>query len=58
MIKSAKRCLRKAIGKHCLTYDGLLTLVIEVECALNSRPLMWDVTKLGEVVTVDDKSHS
>ena len=39
MIKSAKRCLRKAIGRNCLTYDELLTLVIEVEAVLNSRPL-------------------
>ena len=49
MIKSAKRCLRKAIGKNCLTYDELLTLVIEVECVLNSRPLTYvyagDVTE-------------
>ena len=40
MIKSAKRCL----------YDELLTLVIEVECVLNSRPLTYvyagDVTEL------------
>ena len=39
MIRSAKRCLRKAIGRSCLTYDELLTLVIEVEAVLNSRPL-------------------
>ncbi len=41
MIKSAKRCLKKAIGKNCLTYDELLTLVIEVEAVLNSRPLTY-----------------
>ena len=41
MIKSAKRCLRKAIGKNCLTFDELLTLVIEVEGVLNSRPLTY-----------------
>lgn len=29
MIKSAKRCLRKAIGRNILTYDELLTLLIE-----------------------------
>lgn len=49
MIKSAKRCLRKAIGRNCLTYDELLTLVIEVEGVLNSRPLTYiyagDVTE-------------
>lgn len=41
MIKSAKRCLRKVIGRNCLTYDELLTLVVEVEAVLNSRPLSY-----------------
>ena len=39
MIKSTKRCLRKTIGQASLTYDELLTIVIEVEAVLNSRPL-------------------
>lgn len=41
MIKSAKRCLKKSIGKACLSYDELLTLVTEVEAVLNSRPLSY-----------------
>ena len=41
MIRSAKRCLRKAVGKNCLSYDELLTLVTEVEAVLNSRPLTY-----------------
>ena len=49
MIKSEKRCLRKAIGRNSLTYDELLTLVTEVEGVLNSRPLTYvydsDVTE-------------
>ena len=41
MIKSAKRCLKKAIGRNSLTHDELLTLVVEVEAVLNSRPLTY-----------------
>ena len=41
MIKSAKRCLKKSVGKNCLFYDELITLVIEVEAVLNSRPLTY-----------------
>ena len=45
MVKSAKRCLKKVIGKQLLTYDELLTLVIEVEAVLNSRPLSYISTE-------------
>ena len=41
MIKSAKRCLRKSIGRNCLSYDELITLITEVEAVLNSRPLTY-----------------
>lgn len=41
MIQSAKRCLRKTIGNAWLTYDELMTSVIEVEMILNSRPLSY-----------------
>ena len=45
MTKSAKQCLRKAIGKNCLTFDELLTLVTEVvnevEGVPNSKPLTY-----------------
>jgi len=46
LIKSTKRCLKKTMGRASLTYEELLTTVIEVEAILNSRPLSY--------VTVDD----
>ena len=45
MIKSAKRCLKKAIGPSCLTFDELVTLVTETEAVLNSRPLTYVSTE-------------
>lgn len=41
MIKSAKRCLKKVVGRASLKYDKLLTIVTEVEAVLNSRPLSY-----------------
>ena len=41
MIQSAKRCLKKAIGRNCLNLDELLTLVIVVKGLLNWRPLTY-----------------
>lgn len=41
MIKSAKRCIKKTVGKSSLTYDELLTVITEVEAVLNSRPISY-----------------
>ena len=35
MVKSVKRCLRKMLGNSCLTYDEMLTSLIEVEAMNN-----------------------
>ena len=39
MIQLVKRSLRKILGKAQLTYEQLLTVFIEVEGVVNSRPL-------------------
>ena len=39
LVRSVKRCLKKMLGLARLTYDELLTALVEVELVLNSRPL-------------------
>ena len=41
MVRSTKQCLKKTIGRARLTYDELLTSLIEVEMVINSRPLTY-----------------
>ena len=41
LIGVLKRCLRKPIGKLCLTSEQLRTLLAEAESVVNSRPLVY-----------------
>jgi hypothetical protein len=52
MVGKVKRCLRKVLGNAKLTYDELLTTLVEIEGTLNSRPLIYAYDEVGvEVLT-------
>ena len=52
LIGLVKRCLRKAIGKLCLTYEQLLTVLKEVEAVINSRPLVYVEDDINSNITL------
>ncbi|XP_049813599.1 uncharacterized protein LOC126260317 [Schistocerca nitens] len=39
MVGSVKRCLRKVLGQSQLDEEGLITILVSIEAALNSRPI-------------------
>jgi len=47
MVGTVKRCLRKTLGQAKLTYDELLTVLIEIESTLNDRPLTYIYDEVG-----------
>ena len=49
MIQLIKRILRKVLGNARLTYDELYTILVEVECTVNSHPLTYVSTDELEV---------
>ena len=52
MVASVKDNLRKTLGNARLSYEELLTVLVEVECMLNARPLTCEYNKVhGEVLT-------
>ncbi|XP_059045530.1 uncharacterized protein LOC131841263 [Achroia grisella] len=40
-IKIIKEMLRKILGKACLDFTSLLTILCEIECIMNNRPLTY-----------------
>ena len=41
LVRSTKHCLRKALGRAKFSHDELLTVIVEIEMVLNSRPLTY-----------------
>ena len=50
MVASVKGCLRKTLGNERLTFDELATVLREIECTFNSRPLTYQYNEVGEEV--------
>ena len=51
-----KDCLRKTLGNARLTYEELLTVLVEVECTLNVRPMNYEYNEVDdEVLTPSHK---
>ena len=49
MVGIVKTLLRKAIGRAYITYEEFITVVAEVECAVNDRPLTYVNDDIGDV---------
>ena len=51
LIKSMKRSLNRIIFRASVTYEELLTIVIEIEAIMNSRPLTYISNDVDEILT-------
>ena len=57
LVRSVKRCLRKSLGRTILNFDQLNTLLIKIECVLNSRPLTYVEDDTGGIGYILSPSH-
>ena len=51
MVGTVKRCLRKVLGNARLSFDELSTVITEIECTVNSRPLTYQYNDLERPLT-------
>ena len=47
LVGSVKSCLRKVLGQAKLRFSELETLLFEVECAINNRPMTYEYEEIG-----------
>ena len=41
LVRSVKNCLKKSVGRSLLDFEELRTLMVEIESAINNRPLTY-----------------
>ena len=51
LVRSTKRCLKKTLGTARISYEELLSVVVEIEGILNSRPLTYEDDELRNPLT-------
>ncbi|XP_062573876.1 uncharacterized protein LOC134235746 [Saccostrea cucullata] len=52
LVGFVKRCLRKTIGKLCLTNEQMRTMLAEAEAVVNSRPLVYIGDDINSNITL------
>lgn len=50
LVQLVKRCLRKILFKVRISYDEMETVLAEIECSLNNRPLTYTYNELTDEV--------
>lgn len=50
MVRTVKATLRRVLGRSCLDYDSLSTVLAQAEAAVNSRPLTFVSSDAGELM--------
>ena len=47
MVGTVKRCLKRVLGNARLTFDELITVLLEIEQTVNCRPLTYEYDEVG-----------